>query len=125
MKVYIVLSGCYSDQYVYGASLDKDIAEAMAKLVEYPKIEAHDLSEDKSLIARTASLVPKWEVKFSINGDVREVNKTSEWDERKPACMHPWQDNITLVYTDDDNAERVVKIARATRAEYLAKKYGI
>ena len=126
MKVYVVISGYYSDQCIKGVTLDREIADALAKGLHDPRIEEVELVEDRAIIDQVKNFVPVWHVVFQENGVVVDCVKTPQWGEKIPChvLQNSYKDNTFVVYSDEGK-DVVMKIATDTRAQFLAKKFGI
>lgn len=119
MKIYVVTQGTYSDYHIITATLDRTVAEAIAKRFS-AEVEEY---EDAELL-----LKPRWDVRFFKDGPV-EVGE------------HPFLDYYTgsrcIVYVRlgklvlevenvaADDKESAIKIAAEKRAAYLAEKNGL
>lgn len=124
MKIYVVTRGEYSDYSIITATMNRDVAEAVAKKfsIGYEEATVEEF-EDAELM-----LKPCWLVTFQKDGSVAEVKNESDnyfryhdagrfW-----ASADPRQLAVSVVA---DSIEAAVKIAAEKRAKFLAEREGI
>ena len=130
MKIYVVMKGEYSDRHVVCVTLNKEVAEAMAKrFTEYESEPCYiDEFEDAAEFVETRKV---YRVIFLKDGShkVTEMNDYDDYEWQK-ACNKEigdciWWDKAIWAYCFADNAEHAFKIACDRRAKYLAEKEGI
>ena len=129
MKIYVVMKGEYSDRHVVCVTLNKEVAEAMAKrFTEYESEPCYiDEFEDAAEFVETRN---SYRVVFLEDGShkVTEMRDNDDYEWQK-ACDKViteggWDKSI-WVYCFANDAEHAFKIACDRRAKYLAEKEGI
>lgn len=124
MKIYVVTQGTYSDYGIIAATLDRDVAEAIAKKYyskwDPPEIEEY---EDAELL-----LKPRWNVRFPKNGPVEVEEQPFSDYYAGPRCIVYARLGTLVLEVNDvaaDDKESAIKIAAEKRAAYLAEKNGL
>ena len=124
MKVYVVTTGTYSDYHIITATIDKSVAEAVAKKFDdeysHTYIEEYENAE--------VLLKPCWFVLFEKDGSVRSIKNASSSCysyENINQCEMTNATGDVYVHVSADTAEAAIKIAAERRAEFLAEKEGI
>lgn len=124
MKIYVVTLGSYSDKRIITATLDKNLAEAIAKKFDteyYPHTRIEEF-EDAEIM-----LKPCWFVRFGKDGSAIEVADESDncdrYEDVNKCGVDAAGQVMVSVIADDSIA--AIKIAAERRAEFLAEKAGI
>lgn len=123
--IYIVTKGSYSCYHVVAATLDRAVAEKIAKKFseDYEECRIEEYPDAEVMLSSL------WCVYFKRSGDVWKcILSDSEYDYRR-------HDNVIetvykfdydmIVYVEADNEEAAIKIAAEKRAKYLAEKFGL
>jgi len=123
MKIYVVTQGDYSDYHIITATLNKDLADAIAKKFdnEYSPTDVEEF-EDAEIM-----LKPCWFVWFGKDGSVKEIaNKSDSYYHYKKVNKCGFDDAgqvVVSVIADDSVA--AIKIAAEKRVQFLAEQAGI
>ncbi len=133
MKVYVVIAGNYSDAHIKYVATSREIAEALVKRVETScyntwagktHIKEYEVFEDTSVIQETKPLIKKRRFVFKENGEIYGIYEAGYSRD----CVFPEvfdKGRGIEVIVCNNNYDASKKIACDTRAEYLAKKYGL
>ena len=124
MKIFVVTQGAYSDYRIITATLDEDLANAIAKKFDsqYSRT-AVKVCEDAEIL-----LKPCWSFVFNEDGGVTSCTNvsTSSYHYENAVYDAVMCGLSTIVVTViADNYDAAVKIASEKRAQYLAEKAGI
>lgn len=125
MKIYVVTRGEYSDYSIITATLDRDVAEAVAKKFSSKYNEACiEEFEDAELM-----LKPCWLVVFRDDGGVKEVKSVSDnyfrYQEAGECWLQPCGGKEVYVSVVADDIHSATKIAAEKRGKFLAHREGI
>ena len=123
MKIYVVTQVYYSDYHIITATLDKDLAYAIAKKFdnEYSHTDVEEF-EDAEIM-----LKPCWFVRFGKDGSVKEVANESDSDyhyKEVNKCGFDVAGQVIVSVIADDSVA-AIKIAAEKRAQFLAEQAGI
>ena len=118
-KIYVVTRGDYSDYHIITATINKDIADQIAKKFN-AEVEIYD---DSEIYTKTI-----FGVTFNKVGDVLYCYKLTEYDypPNNKIIQHK-KNNQTCLYVEveADDTQSAIKIAAEKRAEFLAEQEGI
>lgn len=123
MKIYVVTRGEYSDYSIITATLDRNIAEAVAKKFSRGCDEAYiEEFEDAEVM-----LKPCWFVVFCADGSVKEVKDVSDNYVRyqETGCWLPFGSKEVYVSVVADDVSSAIKIAAERRGKFLAEREGL
>lgn len=123
MKIYVVTQGEYSGYGIITATLDKDLAEAIAKKYdsEFNRTQIEEF-EDAEIM-----LKPCWFVRFNQDGTVKISFDDSDHTDgyrRLNRCIADDSGEV-YVHVSAADADSAIKIAAEKRAQYLAEQAGI
>lgn len=120
MKVYVITKGCYSDYHICGVTLDKTIAETMAKRFSdrYEDAEVEEYDTDKM-----EEYLKMGEAYYCYSkGNYIGVDETSIEDVHNEVVS--WKEKLfTCVIANSKEEAR--KIASDRFAKYKAEKVGL
>lgn len=124
MKIYVVTRGSYSNYHIITATLDRAVAEAVAKkfFTKYGETEIEEY-EDAELL-----LKPRWNVRFPKDGPVEVEEQPFRDYYTGPRCIVYVRFGTLVLEVEDvaaDDTESAIKIASEKRAQYLAEKNGL
>ena len=124
MKIYVVTQGKYSSYGIITATLDRDVAEAIAKKYnsEWDPTEVEEY-EDAELL-----LKPRWHVRFLKDCSVEVEEQPLSDYYTSPSCIVYVRAGTLVLEVENvaaDDKESAIKIAAEKRAAYLAEKNGL
>lgn len=137
MIAYAVIEGEYSDWELVGITLDKDIADAMAKLHNGYVLES-EVIDNKSLIQEADTLIYQYNVLVDMDFNnrvsriridypvyVRLKEKIWYFEEIKEVYKKYKTLKLSLFFKTEQTKERIEKIVYDKIAEYKASEKGI
>jgi hypothetical protein len=125
-KIYVVTKGDYSDYHIVAATLDKNVAAAIAE-----KFDGwHDECRIEEYCDAEIMLKPAWIIYFDRSGNVESTTECdSSYQYSQIGEVH---ENNSIygfyhiyVTVSADDLESAIKIAAEKRAKYLAEKLGL
>ena len=124
MKIYVVTRGEYSDYSIITATLDRNLAEAVAKKfsTKYDEACVEEFDDAKLM------LKPCWIVAFREDGSVEEAKSVFQdyyHYQNAGACWVKYGSSAVSVSVVADDVSSAIKIAAEKRAKFLAEKEGI
>lgn len=123
MKIYIVTEGEYSNYSIITATVDKAIAESIAKKFngEYSETRVEEFENAEIMLKNC------WYVYYDQKGAVIKCTDSSHDPMAYKLLNWCHEDNLggIPIYVLADNSEDAIKIASEKRAQFLAEKAGI
>lgn len=117
MKIYVVTDGEYSDYHIITATIDRSVAEKLAKKFG-AEIEEYENAE--------VMLQPMWFIRFDKNGDVcecRQITATYSYHDNG-LCRFDVKGQV-YVNIIADTVEQAIKAGAERRAKFLAEKLNL
>lgn len=125
MKVYVLTCGDYSSYSIMEVTVNKAVAEALAKLHSWEIEEFDAIEEADEIIREVESMRSGWKFMFSGNGEICKEDMMLSTSSMLDEVIDLDRNNAVSVEVWNEDLEKAKKIAQDMRAKYFAEKLGL
>lgn len=123
-NIYVLTTGRYSDYSVTGATTNKEIAEAYAKL-HHCDIATYEDMQNTSIIREAEALVNQYTFYFDRSGKITDIRTEFVSSDKIEEEKYITQNECYMCSIKADEYDKAKKIACDRRAAYLARYFNI